>query len=145
MASFFRGAAQGRFSDLKNRHNLWQLLATITIRKAAAQVRRERSEKRGRGRVRGESAFWGTRSSSKPAGLADTEGPDVTPELITTLAENCQQLLDRLPDETLRAVAIYKLQGFTHREIAEKIDRVEETVNRKIRRIREIWLEESIE
>jgi DNA-directed RNA polymerase specialized sigma24 family protein len=145
LASFFRGAANGRFPDLRDRRHLWHLLATITIRKAAAQVRREQRDKRGKGLVRGESVFWAEGQRCAAGGLAAAQGPDATPELIALLAENCEGLLDRLPDDTLRAVAIYKLQGFTHREIAEKIGRAEETVHRKLRRIREIWLEESIE
>jgi RNA polymerase sigma factor (sigma-70 family) len=145
LASFFRGASDGRFSELKDRHDLWRLLATITIRKAAAQVRSEQRHKRGNGLVRGESVFVRTAEEARHSGLEDTEGPDPTPELVATMVENCQRLLDRLPDDTLRAVALYRLQGFTQEEIAKKIGRAEETVLRKLRRIREIWTQESIE
>ena len=72
-------------------------------------------------------------------------GADPTPELATMMTESCRKLLDRLEDSTLRTVALFKLQGFTHKEIAEKIGKVEETVNRKVRRIREIWTEEETE
>ena len=139
MASFFRGAANGRFSHLEDRQDLWQLLATITIRKAAAQIRREERHKRGSGRVRGESAFLCRGDRPPQPGLADVAAPDLTPEIMAMMTENCGGLLDQLQDETLRAVAIYKLQGYTHQEIAEKIHRAEETVSRKLRRIREIW------
>src|SRR6516162_5109920 len=52
--SFCRGAAAGRFPRLADRDDLWRLLVTLTARKAAEQVRRERRLKRGGGRVRGE-------------------------------------------------------------------------------------------
>ena len=143
MGSFFRGASQGRFSELRDRHDLWRLLATLTIRKAAAQLRREGRQKRGGGRVRGESVFLQTSDRAGPHSLEHAQGFDPTPEVVVTMVENCQRLLDRLPDETLQAVALYRLQGFTHREIANKIGRAPETVNRKLRRIREIWSEES--
>src|SRR6516162_8802494 len=52
--SFCRGAAAGRFPRLDDRDDLWALLVTITARKASAQVRRERRQKRGGGRIRGE-------------------------------------------------------------------------------------------
>lgn len=55
--SFLRGAAAGRFPRLEDRDDLWRLLVTITARKALAQRRRQRTKKRGAGRVRGESAF----------------------------------------------------------------------------------------
>jgi RNA polymerase sigma factor (sigma-70 family) len=145
MGSFFRGASQGRFSRLRDRDDLWRLLATLTIRKAAAQLRREGRQKRGAGRVRGESVFLQAADRKGTQCLEDAQGFDPTPELVATMIENFQRLLDRLPDETLQAVALYRLQGFTHREIANKIGRVPETVNRKLRRIREIWSEESDE
>jgi RNA polymerase sigma factor (sigma-70 family) len=141
--SFFRGVSQGRFSKLRDRHDLWRLLVTLTIRKAAAQLRRETRQKRGGGRVRGESVFLQASDRAGPHSLEHAVGPDPRPELVVSMVENCQRLLDQLPDEMLQAVALYRLQGFTHREIASKIGRAPETVNRKLRRIREIWSEES--
>ena len=143
--SFFRGAAAGRFPDLKSRDDLWRVLATITIRKAAAQVRSEKRHKRGEGQVRGESVFIRASDESNKGGFDNTIGDDPTPELATMMTENCRQLLERLEDPTLRTIALYKLQGFTHKEIAQEIGKVEETVNRKVRRIREIWTEEDTE
>jgi len=140
LGSFLRGAATGRFPDVRNSDDLWRLLATITIRKAAAQVRSEKRRKRGEGEVRGDSVFLGGADGSDAVGFDGTEGADPTPELVAMMSENCRALLDRLDDSTLRTVAICKLQGFTHKEIARKIGRVEETVNRKVRRIREIWM-----
>src|SRR5262245_24270667 len=55
--SFFRAAEQGRFPALHDRHGLWPLLVTITRRKATKAVQHERREKRGSGKVRGESAL----------------------------------------------------------------------------------------
>ena len=37
-------------------------------------------------------------------------------------AEECQQLLDRLSDTLLRAIALWKIEGFTTEEIAAKLD-----------------------
>src|SRR5215212_3505935 len=53
--SFIRGAEEGRFPRLDDRDDLWKLLLTITVRKAA-DLRQARGRlKRGGGRVRGES------------------------------------------------------------------------------------------
>jgi len=55
--SFFRGATEGRFQQLNNSEDLWQVLAMLAERKAIKTFRRERAEKRGGGQVRDESVF----------------------------------------------------------------------------------------
>ena len=45
--SFCAGLARGRFTELGDRDDLWKLLVVITARKAAAQVDRRRTLKRG--------------------------------------------------------------------------------------------------
>src|SRR5262249_11278918 len=49
--SFCRRAAQGRFPRLDDRDDLWQVLVTITVRKAADLANHERRKKRGGGAV----------------------------------------------------------------------------------------------
>ena len=47
----FCGAVQkGRFPDLEDRHDLWQVLLMLTARKAIDQMRGEARQKRGGGR-----------------------------------------------------------------------------------------------
>jgi DNA-directed RNA polymerase specialized sigma24 family protein len=48
-------------------------------------------------------------------------------------------LLDQLPDEMLRQVALLTLEGYQPKEIAEKLGCVRRTVERKLERIRDIW------
>src|SRR5262249_11938405 len=69
-------------------------------------------------------------------------GPEPTPELAAQLAEEYHCLLDSLGDGTLRPVAQWKLEGWTSREIAERLGCVEHTVERKLRSIRQLWSEE---
>ena len=45
--SFCRHASEGRFPQLNDRDNLWQLLVVMTARKAHHLVRHERQQKRG--------------------------------------------------------------------------------------------------
>ena len=47
--SFCRGAEQGRFPQVQDRGDLWNLLVTITVRKASDQLQHERRQKRGGG------------------------------------------------------------------------------------------------
>ena len=73
--------------------------------------------------------------------LEGAVGAEPTPELASQVAEGCRRLLDALGDETLRRVALWKMEGYTNKEVAAKLGVVEETVERKLRRIREIWTE----
>src|SRR4051812_20737915 len=44
--SFCRGAEQGRFPQVQDRGDLWNLLVAITVRKVSDQVNHERGQKR---------------------------------------------------------------------------------------------------
>ena len=56
--------------------------------------------------------------------------------------EECDRLLDRLSDETLRNVALWRLEGFSNDEIAGKLDMTTRSVERKLNRIRQLWSDE---
>jgi DNA-directed RNA polymerase specialized sigma24 family protein len=135
-----RGAAQGRFPLLSDRHNLWQLLVVITARKALDLIEHEQRQKRGGGAVRGESAVDKPQdSSTAEAGLEQILGPEPTPAFAAQLAEEYQLLLGKLDDEQLRSVAVWKMEGYTNDEIAAKLACTPRTVERKLRMIRTLW------
>ena len=48
-------------------------------------------------------------------------------------------MLDRLSDTILRAIALWKMEGFTTEEIASKLDCTTRTVERKLQLIRRLW------
>jgi len=137
MRSFYQGMAKRKFENLHSRDDLWKLLVTITARKATARRRIHFSKKRGGGQTRGESIFAGV--EEEQGGLANILGLEPTPELAVSVAEDCQELLDQLQDETLRQIALWTLEGHQPKEIAEKLGCVRRTVERKLERIREIW------
>jgi DNA-directed RNA polymerase specialized sigma24 family protein len=142
--SFCRGAREGQFPLLSDRHNLWPLLVLITSRKAIDLVQQEGRKKRGGGAVRGESALEEPASSaSVKAGLDQLTGHEPTPEFAAQVAEECQRLLAKLPTAELRSVALWKLEGYTNREIAAKLGCVLTTVERKLRTIRTHWAQEN--
>jgi len=135
--SFFRGAAQQRFPRLEDRHDLWQLLLLITARKASDQLQWERRGKRGAGKVRGESAFGA--ADERSAGLGQIIGNTPSPEFAVEVAEQCERLLAKLPDERLREIAIRKLGGETNEEIAQDLGCGVRTIERKLALIRSLW------
>lgn len=140
--SFLDGAQKGRFYRWQNGQELWQLLLTVTVRKAFAYRRREMREKRGGGRVRGDSVFRSDDSHRMARPLSrDVRATEPSPDQLDVLAEEAEQLLDALPDESLRSVARWKLAGYTNEEIADSLGCVRRTVERKLERIRCKWLQ----
>lgn len=140
--SFCRGAEAGRFPQLSDRHDLWLLLMTITARKVRAQTRRRKAEKRGGGKVRGESVFESPGNDAENMGIEQVLGREPTPEMANMVAENCERLIGLLEDDSMRQVALLKLDGFTEDEIAQKLACVPRTVRRKLKHIRSIWSSE---
>jgi DNA-directed RNA polymerase specialized sigma24 family protein len=128
--SFCRGAEQGRFPRLDDRHDLWQVLFVLTQRKAADLIQHEAREKRD----------W---RKSEPMD-ADFAGRDLTarepdPAFAAQVAEECRRLLDALGDDGLRALAVRKMEGYTSEEIAALLGCSLATVERRLRLIRNVW------
>jgi RNA polymerase sigma factor (sigma-70 family) len=138
--SFCEGAAAGRFPLLSDRNNLWRLLVVITARKAIDARQREARQIRGGGKVRGESAWANAPDEAdQDAGIQQVIGAEPTPEFAAQVAEQTRRLLDVLDSDELRTVAVCKMEGYSNREIAEKLGVVERTVERKLDRIRKFW------
>lgn len=127
MNSFLAGAGAGRFPRLEDRRDLWRILATITARKAADRANRHRRLKRGGGR-----GAEGPDPDCLP-------GPEPTPEFSALVAEECRLRLDGLRDETLRRIAVMKLEGYTDAEVAEVLGCGLRTIVRKLGLIRKAW------
>ena len=58
-----------------------------------------------------------------------------TPEEAAELADECRRLLDSLQEPELRQIALWKVEGYTHEEIAARLDCVPRTIERKVSRI----------
>jgi DNA-directed RNA polymerase specialized sigma24 family protein len=140
--SFCRGAAKGNFAQLEDRHDLWQVLALLTNRKAIRQLQRERAQKRGGGAVRGESVFRNGSDAMENIGIQHIPSGGPTPEYAALVEEELKVLLNRIDDESLREIAMLKLEGYTNLEIAEKLDKHVRSIERKLQLIRKHWDDE---
>lgn len=129
--SFCQAAEAGRFPQLTDRKDLWQVLVMLTARKAWALARHEGRQKRG-GDAR-----------ASDADLEQIIGHEPSPEFAAQMAEEIQHLLGKLDDDDLRKVALWKLEGWTNEEIAGKLDCVLRTVERKLNMVRQIWSQET--
>lgn len=129
---FCRCAEQGRFPQLSDRDDLWQVLVVLTDRKAIKLVHHERRQKRG----------GAATPHDFSAELQQIHGQGPTPEFAAEVAEQFQRLLAVLGNEELRSVAMWKMEGYTIAEIAAKLGCVPRTVQRKLRVIRARWNQE---
>ncbi len=133
--SFCRGAANGRFPDLTDRNSLWALLIVITRRKCRARLRNRSAQKRGGGEVQGESGF----DSSNGGGISAAIGRDPTPQFAAQMTEEVERLLDMLGDEVTRQLAVLKMEGYTNKEAADRLNCSQTTIERRLRLIRKTW------
>lgn len=139
--SFFRGARAGRFPQLLDRDDLWQVLVVLAGREAANLVQHERRLKRG-GKVWVASDLPAEDSAADGAAFAALIGREPDPGFAVQVAEECRRLLESLGDGELRAVALWKMEGYTNEEIAAKMGRKVLTVTRKLNMIRRLWEKE---
>lgn len=153
--SFCSGARQGRFSKLVDRDNLWPLLMAITANKSVDLIRAQNRQKRGgTGGVRSDSTHPSTaqrtengdsssgRQRAVAVPLSDLISHEPTPEFTAELSDQLQHLLTRLDDTgdtELRQIALLKMEGYSTSEIAEFIQRVPRSVERKMLVIMRLW------
>jgi DNA-directed RNA polymerase specialized sigma24 family protein len=72
--------------------------------------------------------------------LANLQSAEPTAADAAMMVEDLRKLLQELVDGNLQQIAIWKMEGYTNREIANMIGKSEPTVERKLKIIRETWL-----
>jgi DNA-directed RNA polymerase specialized sigma24 family protein len=137
---FCHAVRRQQFPRLKDRDDLWQLLVLLAERRAHDHRRGEGRQKRGGGQIHDEA--WLERrvdSGTGERGLAGITSQEPTPEFAALVADECRNLLRRLNDDSLRAVAVAKMEGQTNEEVAAALGCGVRTVERKLQLIRNIW------
>ena len=118
--SFFLRYGDGKL-EVVNWNSLWGLLTLITVRKCAERAAYHRAECRD-----------GAREVSPPRGedaapWMEPFGREPTPLEAAVLSETVEELLAGL-DEDERPILELSLQGYTTREISDRLGRAERTV-----------------
>lgn len=131
--AFCIGARDGRFHQLADRNDIWQILMMIAARKA--------SNARRRSYLRHEVTQSDAAVGKELQGVAELIDENTAVELFDSLNLHCEELLAQL-DERLRHVALLKLSGHTNEEIAKIRGRGLSTIERYLQLIRETWSEE---
>lgn len=140
--SLCRGAAEGRFQGIRDRDDLWWLLLAITRQKTVDHIRRETAVKRGVGHLYAESDLDHWSSGDGTFHLDQLIGEDPTPEFVLILQEQFERLMGLLRDDTLREIALRRIEGYTMKEIADSLGTALRTVERKAKLIRDSWQKE---
>jgi RNA polymerase sigma factor (sigma-70 family) len=133
--SFCRHAQAGRFPQLADRDSLWRLLVTMTARKAIHLLRQEGRQKRGGG----QTAAVGADEDSL---IDQVLSREPSPEFAALVSEEYQRMLRILGDPELKAIAVWRMEGYTVEEIAAKLQYSPRSVKRKLQRIRGAWEKE---
>jgi RNA polymerase sigma factor (sigma-70 family) len=142
LQSMFRSfcARQGRGDfHLADRNDLWRLLVTITLRKARNTAKAQRRERRDVEREQAAQNDAGCDSSCMTWELAQMDAAGPSPVEAAMLNEALERRLESLADPELRQIALWRLEGYSNREIAELLDCTERSVERKLERIRSKW------
>ena len=145
--SFCRGAAAGRYPRLGGRDDLWRLLVTITCRKVADEIERQRAQKRDRRRLWTEAEFdrsAAVEDSGEGGVLARIVGREPSPDFVASMTEQCQVLLERLGEPMLCQVALLKMEGYQNDEIARRMTCSLRSIERKLYLIRKTWQREGV-
>jgi RNA polymerase sigma factor (sigma-70 family) len=137
--SFCLRQQRGEF-ELANRDDLWRLLVTITLRKARNTAKKHGREIRDVAREaidrdEGEerSQLWA---------LEQMNAADPSPAEAAVLNEALERRLDALSDAgypELRQIALWRLEGYSNREISTMLGCTERLVERRLARIRSKW------
>ncbi len=137
-ASLWRGARAGRFRKVQNRDELWWLLLKLTRMKIADDSRKRSAQKRG-GNIPHVAL---SKDSEHGATFEELVSQEPTPDDLVALDEEFSRLLSDLRDDQLRRIAILRMEGYSHEEIASELDVSTATVARKLRLIRGTWATE---
>ena len=138
LMSFWQQAEGGNLAENMRRNDIWNLLATMIVRKVIRHRKRETAQKRGGGKVFLESDLMNASSEAERDRTLDGilgKMPAVEFDLA------CEEYLCLL-DEDLPPFALLRLLGNKNKEIAETLSCSESKVERKIALIRQRWMQE---
>jgi hypothetical protein len=134
-ASFCARQQRGDF-ELSDRHDLWRLLVEVTMNKARKAAVKHSRRKRDYRREDDPK----TNDDNDAAPLERAADLSPTPDDVAQFDEGLRLRLETL-DEPFRRLALWKLAGYTHAEIAgpEMMDCSIRAVERKVAIIRKLW------
>ncbi len=144
LQSLLLGARGGEFPELSDRQGLFRLLREIIRCRAINLVRDERAEKRGGGKVRGDSLFDVGTDGSRAPGLQNQAGIAPGPVDFDDVVSLVRNQFESLNDDLLQLVLL-RFAGFTNPEIASMLNLSLATTERRMSAIRMEWERQSLQ
>lgn len=117
-----RRIESGQYDSLRNSDELWRVLATTTIHEAVSQIRYLLRRRR----------F----SKALPVNLSCVASTDDANTL--EASDFLAFILGALPDDDARRVFVLRLEDYSVGEIAREMERSVPTIERRLRRIRDV-------
>ncbi len=134
LRSFCVGLRGQKFNRINENDAVWKTLITITKRKIIDRIQLETRQKRGSGQVISETLLGGDQNP----GLDSMAGNELPPDLIVDIADEFDFRLGQL-DDKLKRIALWRIEGYSNHEIANRQGCTERTIERKLALIRKTW------
>ncbi len=138
--SFYNAAANGRFPDLSDRDDLWQLLLRMAARKVVDKRRHDLRQRRG-----GNVTLHSLDHAGEDGNMIEAIGEEPSPDMVLMMQESVEDFFSHLGVGQLRDLAGAKLEGCSNAEIAERFGCSERTIERRLHLIREKCQQELID
>lgn len=129
----------GELDKVRNRNDLWRMLMLVVKRRninMQDQINRRQPD---------DSLTILTESAMSSSGLmnvAEPAGAAMTPAAFAELNHDFARLIENLPDEDCKTIALMRVGDYSIDEIAAVLEMSPRTVNRKLADIRSRWLAE---
>lgn len=127
--SFFNGAKEGRYG-FDGENDFWKLLLTIALNKVRNTVRHHQTQMRDLAKE-----SFSTNSEGADSLLANLRNPQRIASEYAGFLESLDELLDQLAPEE-RKLLRYQIEGYTQKEVAERMRLNDRTIRRMLARIR---------
>lgn len=135
--SFYAAAEKGRFPDLSDRDDLWQLLLRMAARKVVDKHRHDNRQRRG-----GEVHVGSLNKNDSQHPVIEVVGEEPSPEMVLMMQESVDRFFSLLGVGQLQELAGAKLEGYSNSEIAQRFECSERTIERRLHLIREKFQQE---
>jgi RNA polymerase sigma factor (sigma-70 family) len=138
--SFYIAAENGRFPDMSDRDDLWQLLLRMAARKVIDKRRHDQRQRRG-----GDVILQSLDHADEEGNLIEAIGDEPSPDMVLMMQEAVEKVFSHLGVGQLRDLAGAKLEGYSNAELAERFGCSERTIERRLHLIREKLQQELVE
>tara|TARA_R110002049_G_scaffold285698_4_gene466990 strand:- start:118988 stop:119650 length:663 start_codon:yes stop_codon:yes gene_type:complete len=135
--SFYGAAEHGRFPDLSDRDDLWQLLLRMSARKVVDKRRHDLRQRRGGNVVVHSFHPAGDDGADGNGRIIEAIGDEPSPEMVLMMQESVEQFFSHLGVGQLADLAGAKLEGYSNAELAQRFGCSERTIERRLHLIRE--------